>query len=111
MRTTGLDRRCAPPWPAGGHPRTVHGPAKTCIDLAITLALGGDYLADAAAALLRPGNTAADHIHVAAHALKQLPRAHRRGRATPSAPTPPAAPTPSSTGSPARADACFTRWA
>ena len=41
---------------------------------------------EAAAALLRPGNagsnTAADHITVAAAALKQLPRAYRRGRKT-----------------------------
>src|SRR5699024_947975 len=38
---------------------------------------------EAAATLLRPGNagsnTAADHIAVAAAALRQLPRTHRRG--------------------------------
>lgn len=41
---------------------------------------------EAAATLLRPGNagsnTAADHIAVAAAALRQLPRTHRRGRKT-----------------------------
>ncbi|WP_461004158.1 transposase, partial [Streptomonospora sediminis] len=66
----------APTWKKGYgfHPLAAfcdHGPAGT-----------GEGLT----ALLRPGNagsnTATDHIAVAARALKQLPRTHRRGRKT-----------------------------
>ncbi len=54
-RVSGLDRllsRSLEPWRA---PRAVHDPAKVLLDLAVTLALGGDCLADVAVPRAEPG--------------------------------------------------------
>ncbi len=54
-RVSGLDRllsRSLEPWRA---PRAVHDPAKVLLDLAVTLALGGDCLADVAVLRGEPG--------------------------------------------------------
>jgi len=55
VRVSGLDRLMAvglEPWRA---PRAVHDPAKVLLDLAVTLALGGDCLADVAVLRAEPG--------------------------------------------------------
>ena len=54
-RVSGLDRLLSSalePWRA---PRAVHDPAKVLLDLAVTLALGGDCLADVAVLRAEPG--------------------------------------------------------
>ena len=54
-RVSGLDRLLSTglaPWRA---PRAVHDPAKVLLDLAVTLALGGDCLADVAVLRAEPG--------------------------------------------------------
>ena len=54
-RVSGLDRllsQSLEPWRA---PRAVHDPAKVLLDLAVTLALGGDCLADVAVLRSEPG--------------------------------------------------------
>ena len=54
-RVSGLDRLLSvglEPWRA---PRSVHDPAKVLLDLAVTLALGGDCLADVAVLRGEPG--------------------------------------------------------
>ena len=54
-RVSGLDRQLSvglEPWRA---PRAVHDPSKVLLDLAITLALGGDCLADVAVLRAEPG--------------------------------------------------------
>ena len=54
-RVSGLDRQLSTalgPWRA---PRAVHDPAKVLLDLAVTLALGGDCLADVAVLRGEPG--------------------------------------------------------
>ena len=54
-RGSGLDRLLSvglEPWRA---PRSVHDPAKVLLDLAVTLALGGDCLADVAVLRREPG--------------------------------------------------------
>jgi hypothetical protein len=55
VRVTGLDRvlsQALAPW---RKPLAVHEPAKVIIDLALTLALGGDALADVALLRAEPG--------------------------------------------------------
>lgn len=62
-QVSGLSRelsRVLSPWRA---PRSVHDPGKTAVDLAVTIALGGDFLADAAVVRAQPqlfGTVASD---------------------------------------------------
>src|SRR5690625_2285595 len=55
VRATGLDTALRAALARWRKPGTVHDPAKTCTDLAIALALGGDCLADAALLRAEPG--------------------------------------------------------
>ena len=46
---------CRRRWAVGAEPTAVHDPAKIVLDLAVTLALGGDCLADIALLRAEPG--------------------------------------------------------
>ena len=54
-RVSGLDRQLSRALESWRAPRAVHDPAKVLLDLAITLALGGDCLADIAVLRAEPG--------------------------------------------------------
>ena len=67
-RVSGLDRQLSTrlePWRA---PRAVHDPAKVLLDMAVTLALGGDCLADIAVLRAEPGvyGPVASPVHASA---------------------------------------------
>jgi hypothetical protein len=55
MRATGLDRGLAAALERWRAPRAVHDPGKIIADLVVTLALGGDCLADVAVLRAQPG--------------------------------------------------------
>jgi hypothetical protein len=55
IRTVGLDRGLSAVVAGWRHPNAVHDPAKILLDLAVTLALGGDCLADIALLRAEPG--------------------------------------------------------
>jgi hypothetical protein len=55
IRTVGLDRELSAALAGWRHPNAVHDPAKILLDLAMTLALGGDCLADIAVLRAEPG--------------------------------------------------------
>lgn len=55
MRATGLDRRLSEVLGAWRKPLATHDPAKVLLDLAVTLALGGDALSDIATVRAEPG--------------------------------------------------------
>jgi hypothetical protein len=52
IRAVGLDKKLSGALAHWRHPNAVHDPAKVVLDLAVTLAMGGDCLADIA--VLRP---------------------------------------------------------
>ncbi len=54
-RVSGLDRQLRQSLDSWRAPRAVHDPAKVLLDLAVTLALGGDCLADIAVLRAEPG--------------------------------------------------------
>jgi hypothetical protein len=55
IRTVGLDKQLSAALAGWRHPNAVHDPAKIVLDLAVTLALGGDCLADIALLRAEPG--------------------------------------------------------
>ena len=55
LRTAGLDQALSETLAAWRRPTAVHDPAKVVLDLAVTLALGGDCLADIALLRAEPG--------------------------------------------------------
>jgi len=55
VRTVGLDAQLAATLASWRLPMAIHGPAKVVLDLAVTLALGGDCLADIALLRAEPG--------------------------------------------------------
>jgi hypothetical protein len=55
VRAVGLDRALSAELARWRHPNAVHDPAKIVLDLAMTLALGGDCLADIALLRAEPG--------------------------------------------------------
>jgi hypothetical protein len=54
VRTVGLDAQLSAALAGWRHPNAVHDPAKILLDLAVTLALGGDCLADIAVLRAEP---------------------------------------------------------
>jgi Transposase DDE domain group 1 len=65
LRVTGLDRGLPEALERWRQPRSVHGPGKIITDLAVTLALGGDCLADVAMLRAQPelfGPVASDPV-------------------------------------------------
>ena len=84
--------RCRPRWRRWRHPLAVHDPAKVVLDLAVTLALGGDCLADIAVLRAEPdvyGRVASDPT--VSRAIDRLAADAARGvdaRSTPPAPRP-----------------------
>ena len=55
IRTVGLDKELSAALAGWRHPNARHDPAKIMLDLAVTLALGGDCLADIAVLRAEPG--------------------------------------------------------
>ena len=55
VRASGIDRTLSVALEAWRKPTAVHDPAKVVLDLAVTLALGGDCLADVAVLRAEPG--------------------------------------------------------
>ena len=55
VRVSGIDRGLSVALEAWRKPAAVHDPAKVVLDLAVTLALGGDCLADVAVLRAEPG--------------------------------------------------------
>jgi hypothetical protein len=55
IRTVGLDAELSAALAGWRHPNARHDPAKIVLDLAVTLALGGDCLADIAVLRAEPG--------------------------------------------------------
>jgi Transposase DDE domain group 1 len=55
VRTVGLDAQLAATLASWRLPMAIHDPAKVVLDLAVTLALGGDCLADIALLRAEPG--------------------------------------------------------
>jgi len=86
LRVTGLDRGLSAALERWRPPRAVHDPGKIIADLAVTLALGGDCLADVALLRAEPGlfgPVASDPVvsRLVAKLAKDAPRALRAIRA------------------------------
>ena len=62
IRTLGLDRALSAALSRWRKPLAVHDPAKVLLDLAVTLALGGDCLADIAVLRADPGGVRAGGV-------------------------------------------------
>jgi hypothetical protein len=98
MRATGLDQGVAAALARWRPPRAVHDPGKIIADLVVTLALGGDCMADSAVLRAQPelaGPVASDPVVSrlvsalaadAPRALKAIRRARGHGVRTASAP-------------------------
>ncbi len=88
LRLTGLDRGLSAGLARWRSPRAVHDPGKIIADLAVTLALGGDCLADVAVLRAEPvlfGPVASDPVvsrlisQLAGDKTRALKRSARRG--------------------------------